>query len=89
MFEAIINCFYHDSANQCRLGIMAKATGLPLRVIALHGPNQTMIRFNWQSVGLERSHLFTGILDGTSCLQRFRLVASNLRDEPGWLFGRF
>ena len=89
MFEAIINFFYHDSANQCRLGIMAKAAALPLRVIALHGPNQTMIRFNRQSVGLERSHPFAGFLDGTSGLQRFRLVASNLRDEPGSLFGRF
>ena len=31
---------------------MVKAAGLPLRVIALHGPNQTMIRFNRQSTGL-------------------------------------
>ena len=34
--------FYHDSANKRRLGIMAKAGSLPLRVIALHGPDQTI-----------------------------------------------
>ena len=41
-FEAIIPFLYHDFANKCRLGIMAKASGLPLRVLALHSPNQTI-----------------------------------------------
>ena len=40
IFEAIIRFFYHDSSNKRRLGIMAKAGSLPLRVLALHGPNQ-------------------------------------------------
>ena len=43
MFEAIIGFFYHDSANKRRLRIMPKAAGLLFRVIALHGPNETMI----------------------------------------------
>ena len=89
MFEAVIRLFYHDSANKRRLGIVAKATRVPFRVIALHGPNQTMIRFNRQSIGLKRSHPFTGFLDGTSCLQRFRLITSHFFDEFGSLFGRF
>ena len=40
IFEAIICFFYHDSTNKRRRGIMAKAGSLPLRVLALHGPNQ-------------------------------------------------
>ena len=89
MFGAVIRLFYHDSANKRRLGIVAKAARVPFRVIALHGPNQTMIRFNGQSIGLKRSHPFTGFLDGTSCLQRFRLITSHFFDEFGSLFGRF
>ena len=40
IFEAIIRFFYHDSAHKSGLGIMAKGGSLPLRVFALHGPNQ-------------------------------------------------
>jgi hypothetical protein len=40
IFEAIIRFFYHDSSDKRRLGIMAKAGSLPLRVLAFHGPNK-------------------------------------------------
>ena len=39
-FEAIIRLLYHDFANKRRLGIMAKASGLPLRVLALTVPTR-------------------------------------------------
>jgi hypothetical protein len=40
IFEAIKRFFYHDFANKRRLGIMAKAGSLPLRVLAFDGPNK-------------------------------------------------
>jgi hypothetical protein len=38
IFEAIIRFLYHEFAHKRRLRIMAKASGLPLRVFALHDP---------------------------------------------------
>jgi hypothetical protein len=40
ILEAEVRFFYHDFANNCRLGIMAKAGSRPFGILALHSPDK-------------------------------------------------